>query len=517
MDAGEPRRSFLAAVAGAGALARSLHGATVASAGVFNVLQFGAARNGRDDDTAALQGAIDACAAAGGGLVYFPPGRYLSGGLRLRSRVHLYLEAGATLLGSPRLEDYPITIPAFRSYTDNYTERSLIYGEGLENVGLHGPGTIDGRGGEFKGPHKVRPYLIRLVSCRNVWVSGLTLRDSPMWVQHYLDCEDVAIFGLTVRSRVNRNNDGLDLDCCRRVRVSDCDISSGDDAIVLKSTSDRPTRDVVVANCVLSSASNAFKLGTESNGGFQEVVLANCAIYDTRLSGIAIEMVDGGVLDGVQVSNVVMRDVQSAIFIRLGDRARPFLAGGPRPPVGKLRNVQIANVKVSGANPIGCAISGIPGHNIENVVLRDVSIQFQGGVAEPPDDVPERPEAYPEYNMFGTLPAYGFFCRHVRNIRFEGVETRFLKPDVRPALVCHDVQDLDVSGCRFEARRTAVRLRDVEWALVRGCRTVGEAELFLEAQRSRDISLIGNDLAAVRQLRRGEGIFEAANRARASR
>ena len=515
MNASSLRRSFLAGLAGAGVAARPAAAQAVPPSGVLNVVQFGAVRNGRDYDTRAIQAAIDACAAAGGGVVYFPPGQYHSGGLRLRSRVHLYLEAGATLLGSPHLDDYPVTIPAIRSYTDNYTERSLLYGEGLENVGLHGPGTIDGRGAAFQGPYKVRPYLIRMISCRNVSLSGLTLRDSPMWVQHYLNCEDVRIHGLKVQSRVNHNNDGLDIDCCRRVCVSDCIIDSGDDAIVLKSTSDRPTREVTVINCVLSSACNAFKLGTESNGGFQEIVLANCAIHDTRLSGVAIEMVDGGLLDGVHVSNVTMRNVESVIFIRLGNRARPFVEGGARPGVGTLRNVQISGVKATGANAVGCAVSGIPGHNIENVLLRDVSIQFAGGVTEAPDDVPEKPETYPEYNMFGTLPAYGFFCRHVRNLRLDGVETRFAREDLRPALVCYDVEDLELDGCRLEARRSVVRLRDVRGALIRGCRTAGAAELFLEAERSRQISLIGNDFTAVRQVRRGEGVFEAANRVRA--
>jgi polygalacturonase len=284
-------------------------------------------RNGREFDTKAIQAAIDACAAAGGGVVYFPPGRYHSGGLILKSHVHLYLEAGATLLGSVHLEDYPKTIPKIRSYTDNYTERSLIYGEELDNVGLHGPGTIDGRGGAFKGPYKVRPYLIRLVSCRNVAVTELTIRDSPMWVQHYLACDDVLIHGITVHSRANANNDGIDIDCCQRVVISDSNISSGDDAIVLKSTSSRPTRNVAITNCVLSSHCNAFKLGTESNGGFEDITLSNCTMYDTRLSGLAIEMVDGGLLDGVNISNITMRDVKSVLFIRLGDRGRPFEAG----------------------------------------------------------------------------------------------------------------------------------------------------------------------------------------------
>ena len=162
------------------------------------------------------------------------------------------------------------------------------------------------------------------------------MRDSPMWVQHYLDCEGVSIRDVTVRSRVNHNNDGIDIDGCRRVRISDCDIWSGDDAIVLKSTFAGPCRDVTVTNCVISSNCNALKLGTESNGGFENIVMSNCTIYDNRLAGIALEMVDGGTLDRVIVSNIVMNKVGAPIFMRLGNRARPYTENGPRPGMGQL-------------------------------------------------------------------------------------------------------------------------------------------------------------------------------------
>jgi hypothetical protein len=512
MTRSNPRRSFLLGLVGSGALAWPARAQRPAPTGILNVRDFGAAGDGSRLETKALQAAIDACAAGGGGTVYFPPGRYLSGGLILKSHVHLYLESGATLLGSTNLEDYPITRPQIRSYTDNYTERSLIFGEGLEDVGLHGRGTIDGQGSAFKGPYKVRPYLIRLVSCRRVAVTDLTIRDSPMWVQHYLACEDVVIRGITVHSFVNANNDGIDIDCCQRVLISDCNVASGDDAIVLKSTSDRPTRNVVITNCVLSTWCNAFKLGTESNGGFQDIVLSNCTMYDTRLSGIAIEMVDGGVLERVSVSNVTMRDVNNVIFIRLGDRGRPFREGDPRPGVGKLRSVQIRGIEATGASTIGCPISGIPGHYIEDVTIRDVHIVFKGGVKEAPEDVPEHPDRYPEHKMFGLLPAYAFFCRHVRNIRFENVRTSFMEADERPAVVCHDVAGLEMAGCSWAARNVAVRLRGVDGALVSGCRLSGPVPVFLEARESSNVSLIGNALAQAREAYRGEGVFATSNR-----
>jgi polygalacturonase len=412
---------------------------------VFEVTTFGASGDGKKIETAAIQAAIDACAKAGGGSVLLPRGTYRSGTLRLRSHVTLQLARGARLFGSTELGDYPPISPAMRSYTDNYTDKSLIYAEDAEDLGIEGPGVIDGEGAAFHGPYKVRPYLMRFISCRDVSVREVTIQNSPMWVQHYLGCEAVRLTGLRVNSKVNANNDGIDIDSCRRVRISDCDISSGDDAIVLKSTSDRPCQDVAVSNCVLNSNCNAIKLGTESNGGFENISVSNCTVYDTRLAGIALETVDGGVLDGVVVSNIVMRNVTCPIFVRLGDRGRPFREGGARPAVGALRDVLIQGVIARGAGKIGCSITGLPGHRVENVTLRDVRMEFAGGGvrADAEREVLEQAEKYPEHSMFGTLPAYALYCRHVSRLHLHNVSTSFRSPEERPALVFDDVRDLE--------------------------------------------------------------------------
>ncbi len=431
-------------------LRRHFLGAAAAAArpGLFNVREQGAGGDGERLDTKAIQQAIDACAGAGGGTVYLPPGRYLCGTIFLKSHVGLYLERGAVLLGSKNLEDYPVTVAQYRSYTDNYTQRSLLHGENLEDVGLAGGGVIDGQGASFQGLYKVRPYLLRLVGCRRVAVSEVTLKDSAMWVQHYLACENVSIRGVTVASRVNANNDGIDIDCCDRVRIADCDVSSGDDAIVLKSTSARACRNVTIANCVLSTAGNALQLGTESNGGFQNIAISNCAIYDTRLAGLALEIVDGGVLDRVNVSNITMDKVGAAVFVRLGNRARPFQEGAARPGVGRLRNVLVSNVQATGAGKTGCSITGLAGHAIENVSLENVRIFCEGGGTREDGRraVPEVPDKYPEFSMFGVLPAYGFYCRHVRKLTFHNVEVYAPKDEERLPLVTDDVEDLTVGG-----------------------------------------------------------------------
>jgi polygalacturonase len=271
---------------------------------------------------------------------------------------------------------------------------------------------------------------MRFVSCRGIAVMDVTLRNSPMWVQHYRNCESVHIHGITVNSHVNKNNDGIDIDCCRRVRISDCNISSGADAIVLKTTADVACSDIVVSNCVLSSDCNALKLGAESSGAFENIAFSNCTVYDTRLAEIALEAVDGGGLDGVTVSNTVMKRVGAPIFMRLGNRARPFREGGPTPSEGALRNVQITNIQAVGASGLGCAIAGIPGHRIENVTIENIRIEFEGGGSQ--EDVrrpvPENVDKYPEHSMFGRLPAFGFYVRHARGVRFRNVNLTTANP-----------------------------------------------------------------------------------------
>jgi hypothetical protein len=467
--------------------------------GSFDVREFGASGNGVRLETKSLQAAIDACAASGGGTVHFPSGKYLSGTIFMKSNVTLALEAGATLLGSTNLDDYPSVRPStVRSYTDYYVRNSLIFGEGLERIAITGLGTIDGQGMTFREPYPKRPYIIRFINCHQVEVSELHIQDSPMWVQHYLECSHVNLHNLTVRSLSNRNNDGIDLDACEKVRISNCDIIAEDDAIVLKSTTDKPCQDVTITNCVLSSRCNALKLGTESVGGFRNITISNCVIYDTDLSGIALETVDGGTLENICVSDITMRNVKSAIFLRLGDRGRPLYEGAPKRPVGAFRNVHISNVLADGADKIGCAIAGIPDHAIENVTLENIRIQYQGGGKKEDvmREIPEKLNEYPEYINFGVLPAYAFYCRHARGIRFANVRVSCLIADERPALVCDDVDRLAVSGFEADKSSPVFILRNTRHALLNGNVAPEDGKIFLRAEgMSANIRLFGNDLS----------------------
>ena len=480
----------------------------------FNILDYGAKGDGSALNTKSIQAAIDACAKGGGGIVYFPAGKYLSGTLFLKSYITLYLDAGAVLVGSKNLNDYPVTVSDVRSYTDNYTDKSLLFGEGLEHIAIIGQGIIDGNGASFKGPYKVRPYMIRIIKCKNVLVKDVTIINSPMWVQHYLACEDVNIDGINVNSCVNDNNDGIDIDGCKNVRISNCEIRSGDDAIVLKSTLDKPCKNVTITNCLLSSICNAFKLGTETNSDFQNINFSNCIIYDTGLAGIALELVDGGTLNQVSISNVTMNNVGTAIFIRLGNRARPFTEKMAKPGMGKLSDVIINNIQATNVGNTGCSITGIPGYPVKNITMQNIRLTFLGGGTQElvKREIPEVPEEYPEYGMFGKLSAYGFYCRHAENLTFNDVELDFIEPDARPAIVCDDIIGLELYKikARVNGNEPLIQCKDVKNMLVQSCIAPRGIETFLyiSGAKSERITLSGNDLSGAKNAIKKDGNTE---------
>jgi len=508
------------------AVAGSVPAANTVS-GRFDPREYGASGDGRHPDTAALQAAIDAAASAGGGCVYLHNGRFLCGALRLRSNVTLHLETGAVLLGSPQIEDFPEQPSAYPSRSSElYTRRSLIFAEKAENVTIEGSGIIDGQGASaaFRHPgmaERDRPLLLRFSECRKVRVKDVTLRDSAMWVQNYLACENVLIDGITVASRVNVNNDGIDIDDCNDVRIANCNIWCGDDAICLKSTSPRGCRNVVVDNCTLSTLCSAIKFGTDSTGGFENITITNCAVYDTGISGIALECVDGGTLERIVISNIVMDKVGCAIFLRLGNRGR----GMQQPAPGKLRNVIISNVEATRAGGIGSSITGLPGFAVEDVLIENVRIVSAGGgtAAQAQREVPEVPDAYPEFSMFVTLgtstdktsrflPAHGLYIRHAAGITLKNLDLRTAQPDARPALVVDDAAGLkifDLSARSPEGVSTVAWLRDVTGAFIQSCLAPKGAHTFLrvDGAKSAGITLVGNDLSrAEKAFDKGESV-----------
>jgi hypothetical protein len=453
---------------------------TGALAGDFRVTDYGARGDGNALNTMAIQAAIDACAEAGGGRVVIGSGQFLCGTLVLRDHVELHLERGAVLLGSTDIAHYPEMRSKTRFYGDEWVRQSLIYGEGLVDIGLSGPGTIDGQGAAFpvttkKKPdrYRNRPYLIRLISCRRVDVSGLTLRNSAMWMQHYLACEDLSITGIRVWNHCNKNNDMMDIDGCRNVIISGCKGDTDDDALTLKSTSPRPCENITISNCILSSHCNAIKMGTESTGGFRNIVISNCVVKPSAkkeviygkpggISGVSLEVVDGGLMEAITLSDLVIEGPEVPLFIRLGNRARPYMQDAAPPGVGSLEGILVENVQARSAGPTGCSITGIPGHPARRITLRNLRLEFSGGVAEGDYEVqvPELETLYPESTMFGLLPASVLYLRHLEEVEIRGLEVEFKEADERPHLVADDVKGLHYGELRV--KDTEVRIQTTE-------------------------------------------------------
>jgi polygalacturonase len=449
---------------------------------VFDVRSFGAKGDGVTIDSDAINRAIDAAAAAGpgahggpGGTVYLPAGTYASYSIRLKSNVAIYLAENATILGAvpTATRGYDPAEPGagnnFQDFGHSHWHNSLIWGEGLTNITIYGPGTIDGKGLVRSGSLESAPLqgnkAIALKLCRNVAIREITILNGGHFGILPTGVDNFRIDGVVI----DTNRDGINLDCCRNVRVSNTTVNSpSDDAIVLKSSwalnEARATENVTIDNCMVSGydlgtlvdgtykvgaygRTGRIKFGTESNGGFKNIAISNVIFEYCR--GLALETVDGGALEDVTISNLTMRNVQMPIFMRLGARQR----GPAGLPVATFRRVSISDVIAHNADPrYPSTIAGIPDHPIEDVRISNVRHHMVGGltpgdaVADPPENV----NAYPEPTMFGTLPAYGFFMRHARGVTLDNVEVRYEQTDTRPAFVLRDVADADFHHVRAD-------------------------------------------------------------------
>ncbi|MBD2754366.1 glycoside hydrolase family 28 protein [Spirosoma validum] len=450
--------------------------------GVWDAFAYGAKGDGKTMDTQAIQTAIDQCHASGGGRVYLHNGTFLSRTIYLKSNVTLFVEAGTTLLGSANVNDYPSTASKYPAYGGELvTEKMFIYAEDARNISIAGRGTIDGRGDDFNGPYlspsfSGRPRILHFRNCENVQVRDITLRNSGSWVQFYQSCRNMVIDGITVDSRENkdieksrhadakgRNTDGMDLVDCQIVRVSNCFINSGDDAICLKSLSPGEScRDITITNCIVSSNASGIKIGTETSGAVEDITVQNCTVFDTRVDAISVMTVDGARIERINISNISVRNVKgTAIFVRLGARNRTYRKN-TKANTGFLKDVLIENVQGTRIGGYGCSITGIPGFPVENITLKQIRLRFDGSnkpllsdddtrkpvpIAPPPANplVPEKIDAYPRGEMFGRLPAYGFYIRHGKNIVLDNLSLDYADEENRPAIVADDVDALEIN------------------------------------------------------------------------
>ncbi|PXY42172.1 glycoside hydrolase [Flavobacterium cheongpyeongense] len=461
----------------------------------FLITNYGSKADGKTLNTIAIQKAIDAAFNNKGGRVVFPKGTFLSGSIILKSNVSLYFEEGATLLGSTNPKDYPNMTFEGRPDSpkkDDNSQMALIIAHKASNISLKGKGTIDGQGlklalnidslhhaGVAVDPkyslrrsrpnETMRPKLFRFSQCKKITIEGLYAGEASCWGLSFELCHNLVLDNLKIVNRSYWNNDGIDITDCKNVTVTNCDINSADDGICLKSYYPGFYNDsVYIANCTIRSSASAIKFGTASFGGFKNVTIKDIKVYDTFRSAVAIESVDGAFIENIEVSNINAVNTGNAIFIRLGNRS------GDKP--GSIKNISIRNIKVQVPfgrpdsnydlrgpevdffhNPFPASIVGLKGYNIENVVLENIEINYPGraskGMAYIPlnrlNQVPEAAQDYPEFSMFGELPAYGFYVRHANAITMKNIKLTLENADFRPAFVFDDVKDLRMERIEF--------------------------------------------------------------------
>jgi len=491
----------------------------------FNVKDFGAVGDGKTIDSPAINAAIDEASAKGGGIVVLPEGTYLSYSIHLKDHITLQLDKNAILMGAEPTEEMgydPAEDYDYKFYQDfghSHFHNSLIWGEGLDDIAIVGAGRIDGHNlySHQERPGKVAQAnkAIALKECTNVKIEGIEM----------LQCGHFALLatgieGLTIdNATIDTNRDALDIDCCSNVKITHCSVNSPhDDAIVLKSSYAlnrfKDCENIEIAFCQVSGydcgtlldgtyqlvgdpapdrggRTGRIKLGTESSGGYRHINIHDCSF--THCRGLALETVDGGILEDVHCWNLEMNHiVNAAIFLRLGSRMR----SPEGTPVGQLKDVVIEHVKAYDVDSrYSSIIAGIPDHCIENVLLNDIEIHYRGGcrltdeipvIAVAPWEkpqykepqkrekltedereqmrkefaewrkterdtalvcnlnhpVPEVEASYPEPWMFGIVPAKGMFIRHAKDIQLNDVRFFFDKPDPRPLFHEEDVENV---------------------------------------------------------------------------
>jgi len=477
----------------------------------YNIRSYGAVGDGKQLDSPAINRAIQAAAATGGGTVFVPAGTYLSGSIRLTNNINLFLDAGAVILGDKwdsKAYDptEPYSLGAYQDGGHVFFHNSLIWGENLTNVSITGHGMINGGGlttwegklDEKIGFNQKPPFpkdttpvyaankAISLKLCRNVLIRDVTIFHGGWFAILVTGCDNVTMDNLTI----DTNRDGIDIDCCRSVMVSNCRVNSpNDDGICPKSTHvlgyPRITENLTIVNCQVSGfeegtlldgtlkptkghGTGRIKFGTESSGGFRNVTIANCTFRNCH--GLALEMVDGGILENFAINNLTMMDLRSyAIYLTTGKRNRtPNLTTHSR-----MRNILISNVIADGVDKMsGIQIMGLPEQPIEGVRLENIRLISRGGGTT--NDAAIKPKelgtGYPEPGMMGTLPAYGIFARHVKNLELANIHLNFQTNDFRPAAMFANIDGLEIDNLKAQVAqgvRAAVFAEDVRGLTIR--------------------------------------------------
>ena len=433
---------------------------------VLNVVDhFGAINNGKEPTTKQLQQAIDSCFNMGGGQLFFPRGMYLTGTIILKSGVHLRFEEGSKIIGSTNPADYLVIHPNYKNNTDRQVNKSLFYAEHVENISITGKGIID-----FNGDAPLymnsgnndprRPFGIRIVSSKNIYVSDVMLMNSAQWMQHYLNCENLMVENVNVFNHAHKNNDGMDIDGCKNVYVRNCRVDSDDDAICLKSNGPSPCENVLIENCTASSHCNALKLGTETTGGFINVIYRNCKVIpsvtgahhvngvSTTRTAITLIITDGGKMQNVWFDNINASDCISPLYVTLGNRSRKHTDNVPQPGIGSIENILISNLKASGAGPITSSVTGLNElHQIKDFRLQDIDIELinSGKITNSERNIDElfiqKKSKYPSSHVWDHLPSSGIYFRYIKGLEIKNVVVDNLCEDPRQLIIYEDCKD----------------------------------------------------------------------------
>jgi polygalacturonase len=424
---------------------------------VFNVRNYGAVGDGKTNDQIAIQKAIDQCKKKGG-TVLLEKGIFVTGQLVLVNNMTLHIDSTATILGiqSDLEKDYPhhMLETEYPNRMKDDCQRRLIYGNHVKNVTITGGGTINGQG-DFSpwmnvkelGTEKDRPSIFAFVGAKNIEVSHVTLIKPACWTQVYIECDSVKLFALNVNTgSLTPNRDGIDIVDCHYVSIENCKIQSEDDGICFKSGSEYGCKDIVVRNCIVDklnvNAGNCFKLGTDGLGSFMNFNITGLTLKNAfQNSAIAIESMDGAVIDNLTFEDCEITNCGQAIFILLADRKRTV--PGRKTRIGTVSNITFKRIKGSNfTQSYPSIITGIKGHHIENVTFEDLTFKMKGGVVIPVQTVMEYDGKYPEGSKFGNTNAYAFFLRHTDKVNFINCQLTADLPDKRKDIVTDNVGEM---------------------------------------------------------------------------
>ena len=460
----------------------------------FNVVDYGAVGNSTILCTKAIQKAVDGCASTGGGTVYFPAGRYVTGAIFLKSNVTLHISEGATLLASTNFEHFPPFKPRWRILSDDTQRSSLITGVDLENVAITGRGKLDGQGRPWwdalrkdkkakEGQPKIltygRPRVINLYRCRNVRIEGVTIVDSPSWTVHPVGCDNLVVDGISIiNPEDGPNTDGVNPESCRNVRIANCFIDTGDDCITLKSGQDeegrlkaRPTENVTITNCVMYKGHGAIVIGSEMSGGVRNVTASNIVCVGTdRAVRIKSTRGRGGVVENIRYSNFIVENVREPIYITSFYTKTDPEPVSERTPI--FRDIAISHFTIKDS-PLTAKILGLPEMPIQQLRITDMTASTK----------------------------IGFRCDSVEGLELHNVQVNVDKGSAFEINNCKNLELHGVTTQKPQADEPVVRMTDVHGAFVRGCRAFTGTGSFLElcGQTTRDVVLIGNHFSAAKK------------------